>query len=82
MTFETKVAAFLESHGLWPDEVSKTIDATKTANPEVSNLWNDRPEDFPAPMLALLTLRARDEAIAFLEATKPNHFALHTLRAR
>ena len=68
----------LEDKGLWPQEAQAVLKAAEAnpANQPMQKRWEDDSEDYPTALLSLLLIGVEHEAVRWLKANKPQHFAL------
>lgn len=77
MTMQQWAEKYLTDNGLWPDEAEAVVEAAKAekANESMERRWNDDIEGYPKQLLAVLTMPLRAEAVRWIDANKPQHFA-------
>ncbi len=77
-TLRDKLAKYLTDHGLWPKEAEEVIDTYRDseAYPE-DQRWRfeDVAEGYPPQVLSVMILAVRSEAVRWIDANKPKHFA-------
>ena len=78
MTIRETLAKYLVDNGLWPQEAELVIDAYRDneMTPEdMGRRLNDDTEGYPPQLMPLLLLAIRHEAVEWIDANKPLHFA-------
>ena len=74
----------LRSHGLWPMEAVTIMDRVET-RPDMASMsgrWQDDTAEYPVELMAALMLGVKDEAVKWLKANHPEHFALVALEGK
>ena len=81
MTLQQWAEKHLYDHGLWPREAALIVEqfAKSEAGKCMCGRLHDDREDYPSQLLAVLGIAVKAEAITWLRANKPEHFALHGL---
>ena len=83
ITVQAKIRKHLEEYFmLWPQEATAVVERM-IAKDDTGLKWDDdldAPNGYPDQLVAVLFMSAQSEAIEYLEATKPKHFALPLLR--
>lgn len=77
MTVREKMETWLVDRGLFPNEAKAVMDAV-VAQPEqkaMEKRWNDAAEGYPPPLFAVLAMSASDQAVKWIDANKPLHWA-------
>jgi hypothetical protein len=75
MTIQKKLGDKLIDHGLWPDEAFMVIEAMKASGDSMRGRWEEDVTAYPETMIDVLWLTAKAEAVKWIEANKPGHFA-------
>ena len=75
MTIREWAEKQLTDRGLWPDEASAVVDAYAEGEESMAHRWNDATEGYPVSLFAVLLLCLSDEAVRWIDANKPKHFA-------
>lgn len=83
MTIRTKLHDLLTEHGLWPEEAEAVLFELENAKSSESmkGHWNDREEDHPPQLVAVLFMSAKRHAVDWIDKNKPRHFARPMLAA-
>lgn len=79
MTFREDIVQYLQSSGLWPDEVSQVADIVAD-DPTNAETIDRTVEGYPVTVRATYRMLAQSSAVKFLEEKNPQHFALMALR--
>ena len=74
MTLEEKLSSYLGEHGLWPNEVKEIILAVKSRPENNSIRWGE-PDGYPQTIFVFLTMSATEEAVRWIDANAPKHWA-------
>ena len=76
-TIRDKLAKHLTDHGLWPKEAEEVINAYRDgpACPEDQRRRFEDAEGYPSQLLAVMIYAVRSEAVRWIDANKPKHFA-------
>jgi len=82
MSFYQRIAGLLENHGLWDDEAKTVIELVKVEQPSMDGRWNDDVSGYPDAIVITLWMSAKRNAIEYLKANKPEHFALWLLEPK
>lgn len=84
MTIREHLNAKLVENGLWPKEAATVISSYENSGNGKSMLgrWDEDVSGYPVALLATLFLILKDNAVTWLEETKPMHFALHLLKGK
>jgi len=80
MTFaEGSIGAMLHckltEHGLWPKEADAVMESLQTVVASSRMRLNTPASEHPAPVIRTTWLRAKKEALAYIDAFAPEHFA-------
>lgn len=76
MTIKERLEQLCTEHGLWPAEAEKVVAAQKeTLDDDMKRRWNDQIKGYPIQLLAVLFLGTKREALKYIDAEKPKHFA-------
>ena len=77
MTMQQWAEKYLTDNGLWPQEATAVVGAVKAdrANESMEQRWNDGTEGYPKPLLDVLQMALRAEAVRWIDANQPQHFA-------
>ncbi len=81
MTIQDHVTKHLVDNGLWPAEVESVIAQylESMAGESMVARMNDDMEGYPKQLLAVVLIGVRSEAIIWIDANKPKHFARRLL---
>ncbi len=76
MTVREFLREHLEGNGLWPKEAEAVIGAMVASSVEaMANRWDDFVEGYPPFMKSLWIATANKEAVTYIDANCPRHFA-------
>ncbi len=77
MTIRETLHKYLTDHGLWDKEAELVIDAYRKSEMcfDEGRRLNDSIEGYPSKLLAILIKVVRHEAVKWIDAYKPKHFA-------
>jgi len=82
MTIREKLEKHLRDHGLLSDDASQVMEivikATEDStdpNHAMNHRWDDVVDDYPKQLFGILWLSVRRQAIKWIDANKPKHFA-------
>jgi hypothetical protein len=83
MTIREKLVAQLVDHGLWPQEALDVIKIYEDSDAGVSmkGRWDEDISEYPVALLSTLFLILKGEAVKWIDANKPMHFARGILEA-
>ena len=73
MTVNDRIVLFLVERGLYPKQANEVMAIVRANEPTVK--WNDNVESYPAMLLSALRETAKHEAIRWIDANMPLHFA-------
>lgn len=79
MTIQQKLEEELHARLLWPDEIKAIIEQVKAKTPAMEHRWNDDVTGYPPELMATLWMSTKHEAVAWIDANKPEHFARNML---
>ncbi len=74
-TLEQKLLNGLENHGLFMEQAEEVLKRLKPKHKEMDGRWNDLASDYPAGMMTVLWVSAQNEAVAWIDEEKPQHWA-------
>ncbi len=77
-TIRQKLAKYLTDHGLWPKEAEEVINAYRDGKgypDDQRRRLEDAAEGYPPQLLAVMIFAVRQEAIRWIDANHPEHFA-------
>ena len=75
MTIREKLYEHLTKNGLWPHEANSIIETYRDSEQSMTTRMSDKITDYPQSFLAVLFLSIDHEAIKWIDANKPQHFA-------
>lgn len=77
MSIKEKLQAELVNHGLWPQEAEAIVAKVEAdpANEAMGGRWDDSLDGYPPSIWALVWLSAKTNAVAWIDANKPEHWA-------
>jgi hypothetical protein len=76
MTIEAWAIKHLTDNGMFPQEAGAVIAAVKTQMGDVMACrWSDDAEGYPGYLLAVLVLALNSNAVEWIDANKPKHWA-------
>ncbi len=77
MTIREELETRLIGHGLWPKEATTIIEHLENAesHKDMRHRWDDDVSSYAPQLLAVLFMGAKAEAIKWIDANKPMHFA-------
>lgn len=78
MTIRETLHKYLTDRGLWPQEADAVIDAYRdhdTTPDDMTRRMNDDTEGYPPQMMPVLIMCVKAEAVRWIDANKPKHFA-------
>lgn len=76
-TIKDALIKMLVTNGLWAKQaqaVFARFRASEVAEP-MAERWDDAPEGYPGPTLAVLCMGIRQEALKYIDDTCPNHWS-------
>lgn len=76
-TLEEKLSNTLVDHGMWPNEAQAVMASVKES-PVMESMkgrWGQAAEGYPPQMLGVLWMTVKDEAVKWIDANKPQHWA-------
>lgn len=84
MKLREKLEKKLCDHGLWPNQAAAVMKQLEehSAQASMKGRWDDPEEDYPPMMANVLWYAMKAEAISWIEANCPEHFAKEILSAR
>lgn len=73
MTFTQWMHDRLSKSGMFDNQVDAVIDLVKTApeNKAMTQRWNDSIQDYPAPMINVLWVSVKRQALKYIDAECP-----------
>lgn len=82
-TMLTEMKETLVANGLWPEEAEKVMEVVMRAeeNEVMRDRWADSFSDYPPVIKTMAWMSAKQHAVEWLKANKPEHFALRCLEA-
>lgn len=77
MTFQEAITKRLVDHGLFDTQAEKVMKALmeSPASESMKGRWKDDIEGYPPQMMPVIWMGAKIEAIAFIDAECPKHWA-------
>lgn len=76
MTIEQKLENMCVERGLWRNEASTVVAKyKKEVHDYMEHRWNDDISCYPPALLAVLFLGVKRQALAYIDANKPQHSA-------
>ena len=74
-TVRLKMESLLTENGLWPDEAKAVMNAMVAEDKTMGKKWSDWADGYSVQMLDTLFVIAKREAVKWIDANKPLHFA-------
>ena len=83
MTVADKLSALLVKHGLWDHEAEAIIQTMREddANANLAEVFNKEWDGYPPQFHAVAWMITKRQAIEWIDANKPQHFARSALTA-
>lgn len=76
MTLQQQIESRLIAHGLCPHEAADiTATLKESEGAKMADRWAEESDAFPPELPALMWFMAKQHAMAYLDATRPRHFA-------
>ncbi len=75
MTIRETLHKYLIENGLWPQEADAAIDVFGDTSADMKHRMNDDTEGYPPELMPVLIMSIRAEAVRWIDANKPKHFA-------
>ena len=75
MTFREWAIDYLTQRGLWPAEAQEVSQVATGRDDGMRGRWDDTIDGYPAQMLAVIALGLNHEALKWIDAYAPKHFA-------
>lgn len=77
MTIKSKIKSMLVNHGLFEDMADKIMQKIidDPANAVMAGRWEDDADGYPTMLMAILWSSAKREALSFIDAECPQHWA-------
>lgn len=79
MKISDKMEQCLVERMLWPDEAKAVVEASRQKQDGIR--WSDDESCYPPAMMAVLAIRVKADAVDYLKANMPKHFAIEVLEA-